>query len=460
MGDRVGRRAVVLGASMAGLVTARVLAEEYERVTVIDRDEVTEVEDPRRGVPQGAHAHALLAKGQQTLEALFPGMTEELRADGIPMVDMGEMHWFFEGRTWRPATTGLVVASVARPFLERWVRARVAALPEVEFVERCDIVGVRTTPDGGRVTGARVRRHGAASDEEVLEADLTVDCTGRGSRMPVWLEELGYARPEQEQVKIGLSYTTCEFDLPDRPLTGSLSLIPLATPGSPRGAFFGRVGGDRHILSLTGMLGDCPDPGLEGFLAYTRSLPVPAIHDAVGTTPPVAEPVTIRFPASVRRRYERLSRFPAGVLVLGDAVCSFNPVYGQGMTVAALEAVVLRDQLREGRVPEAGRFFRRIAEVVDAPWAIAAGGDLSWPEVEGKRTTQVRMVNAYMGKLQAAATTDGRITHAFMRVAGLIEPPTALMRPSVVARVVRGSLRRSGRAPGTRPIEQTGAKAS
>ncbi|WP_158883784.1 FAD-dependent oxidoreductase [Amycolatopsis anabasis] len=444
MGGQVGRHAVVLGGSMAGLLAARVLAEAYDEVTVVDRDELTGAEHARRGVPQGAHAHALLAQGQQTLERLFPGLTEELSSAGIPMVDMGEMHWFLDGAPWRPARTGLIVASVTRPFLEARVRTRVAALGGVRFLERCDILGLETSANRRVVTGARVRRHAADSGEETLRADLVVDCTGRGSRTPVWLDALDFAKPEEERVKIGLSYTTCEYDLPARPLKNDLSLIPLATPNSPRGAFFGRVGGDRHILSLTGMLGDRPEAGLRGFLDYARSLPIPGIYDAIKDTEPVAEPVAIRFPASVRRRYERLTRFPERLLVLGDGVCSFNPVYGQGMTVAALEAMTLRRHLLAGGPPSPLRFFRDISGVIDAPWDIAAGGDLSWPRVEGERSAKIRMVNAYMGRLQAAALRDSRITGAFMRVAGLIDPPTALLRPGMALRVLRHSWRRPG----------------
>jgi 2-polyprenyl-6-methoxyphenol hydroxylase-like FAD-dependent oxidoreductase len=451
VGKQVGDRAVVLGGSMAGLNAARVLSESYAEVSIVDRDQLVGESGPRRGVPQAFHAHALLARGQQGLDELFPGFTEELAAAGKPMVDMGEMQWYLDGQRLRPARTGLLAISLTRPALEAHVRNRVVAIPNVRFLGGCDILGLRTTPDGDRVTGVRIRRNGdgngAGGGEEVLPADLVVDATGRGSRTPAWLAELGYQRPAEERVAIGLAYTTCEFVLPSRPLENDWSYIPLATPANPRGAFMGRVDGDRHILSLTSMLGDHPSTDLEGVLACAKSLPIPYIYEAIRDTEPAAGPVKIQFPASVRRRYERLTRFPDRLLVVGDGVCSFNPVYGQGMTVAVLEALTLRQHLRQGQPPQARRFFRDIARVVDGPWAIAAGGDLAWPGVEGRRTFMTRVMNAYMGRLMYGMVHDSRITEAFMRVAGLIDPPQALLRPAMVLRVLRRTRHRSSALP-------------
>lgn len=443
MGNRAGRQAVVLGGSMAGLLAARVLADAFPDVTIVDRDELAGVTAPRRGVPQGPHAHALLARGQQVLEDLFPGLTAEFAAADMPLLDMGEMHWYLEGQRLCNAHTGLIAVSNSRPVLESIVRARVAALPGVTLATKHDVIGLVTTAGRDRVTGVTVRSQAAGSAERVLRADLVVDALGRGSHMPVWLEELGYPRPAEDRVKIGLAYTTCEYLLPDRPLENDLSIISLATPVSRYGAFFGRVGGDRHQLSLTSMLADPPSTDAEGVLACAKSLPVGRIYDAIRDVKPDTGPALIRFPHSVRRRYERLTSFPGGLLCVGDGVCSFNPVYGQGMTVAALEALVLRRHLRGGRQdwqpPEAGPFFRDISEVIDAPWAIAAGGDLAWPGVEGERTPQTEEMNAYMGQVMAAMMADGGITEAFMRVAGLIDPPGTLMDPGIRDRVLRAS---------------------
>ncbi|MFI6508996.1 FAD-dependent oxidoreductase [Streptosporangium sp. NPDC050855] len=440
MSDHVGNRAVVLGGGMAGLLAARVLSEAYTDVLVVDRDTLTGVTGPRRGVPQGRHAHALLARGQQILEELFPGLGDEFAAAGVPAGDLaGDLRWYFNGRRLRPARSGLMSVSATRPVLEARVRARVAALPNVAFLERHAVLSLSSTAGGERITGVRVAAEDETGPGRVLEADLVVDATGRGSRTPVWLEELGYDRPGEERVKVGLAYTTRHYRLSSDPYGDDLSINPVASPANPRGAFFPKLHDGSSQLSLTGILGDHPPTDPDGFLAFVRSLSAPEIYEAVRDAEPLDDPVTFRFPASVRRRYERLRRFPEGLLVMGDGVCSFNPVYGQGMTVAALEAMVLREHLRLGVPPRPQRFFRDISPVIDVPWEISAGGDLAFPGVEGPRSLKTRLGNVYMSRLHAAAARDGGVTEAFFRVAGLVDPPQRLFRPGLVLRVLRNS---------------------
>ncbi|VVJ20409.1 monooxygenase [Amycolatopsis camponoti] len=434
----LGDRAVVLGGSMAGLLAARVLSDAYAEVVIVDRDTLTGVDTARRGVPQGRHVHGLLARGQQILEELFPGFTEGAVAAGVPTGDLGELRWFFNGRRLQPGTTGLTCVSAARPVLESHVRRGVEKLSNVRLAERTDIVALVASAGNDRITGVRIHPHDGV--EQVLEADVVVDTTGRGSRTPKWLEELGYERPEEDRVKIDLTYTTRVYRLPDESiLNGDLSINPVATPSHPRGAFFSRIEGGKSAVSLTGVLGDAAPTDPEGFLEWARTLPVPDVYDVIKDAEPVDDPVAFKYPASVRKHFERLPRFPRGFLVMGDAACSFNPVYGQGMTVAALESLVLREHLARGGEVDAKAFFKDIDGVIATPWEFSASGDLAFAEVEGKRTAKVRMGNAYMAKLQAAATRDGSITRTFMRVAGLVDPPQSLMSPGMVLKVLRKS---------------------
>jgi 2-polyprenyl-6-methoxyphenol hydroxylase-like FAD-dependent oxidoreductase len=431
-------RAVVLGASMAGLLAARVLAETYDEVLLIDRDRVQGEQGYRQGVPHGRHAHGLVARGHQIMESQFPGLTDDMRAAGVTPGDFnGDIRWYVNGRRMLPSRSGLLSVPATRPVLERVLRERVQAIPQVRFLEEYDIVGLLADETGGRILGARIQRRDG-STEEAIPADLVLDTTGRGSRTPAWLAELGYERPAEDRVKVNLAYTTRHYRLDSDPFDGDLALIPAPTPACPRGAFFYPLpGGDGRVeLSLTGLLGDHPPTDADGFLEFTRSLPVPEIYQAVRDAEPLNDPVTFRYPASVRRRYERLTRFPAGLLVLGDAVCSFNPVYAQGMTVAAIESLVLRDHLRRDRLDPAA-FFRDIAREIDSPWEFTAGADLGFAGVEGRRTAKVRFANAYVARLQEAATRDATLTDAFIRVAGLIDPPSSLMRPATMLRVLR-----------------------
>jgi 2-polyprenyl-6-methoxyphenol hydroxylase-like FAD-dependent oxidoreductase len=441
MSRQIGDRAVVLGASMAGLLAARVLADAYAQVTVIDRDELPETRTHRRGVPHGRHVHALMPGGQQALGELFPGLTAELIAHGAPVGDLlANGRWYLNGHRLRQAHSGLVALSPSRPVLEGHVRARVRALPHVAFLDSCDIVGLAATPDGRRVSGVRVLRRADGGAEELLGADLVVDASGRGSRAPLWLEALGYPRPETEQVRVGLGYATRTYRLPPDALDGDRGLVQAATPQHPRSGVLLLLEGDRWMVTLGGRLGDHPPADPDGFLAFARSLRFPDIYQAVRDAEPLDDPVGFRFPASVRHRYERLDRFPDGLLVMGDAVCSFNPIYGQGMSVAALEALTLRRQLQRGAVPQPRRWFRDLARVVDVPWDIAVGGDLAVPGVQGRRTLRIRLVNAYIARLHAAAAHDASLASTFVRVAGLVAPPQTLLRPQVALRVLRAGL--------------------
>ncbi len=439
----IGDRAVVLGGSLAGLLSARVLSDAYAQVTVVERDELPEASAPRRGVPQGRHIHGLMARGQQVLEELFPRFTEELTAQGVPLMDQaGDTRLYLSGHRLMPSESGITVLSASRPCLEGYLRTRVRSLPGVTFADRCDVVGFATTPDRGRVTGARVIRRADGSTEETLDADLVVDATGRGSRTPIWLDELGYGRPAEEKISIGVGYASGTFRLTPGTLGRDLAIINAPTRAHPRGGGLSALEGDRYIVTLMGILGDHPPTDHPGFLAFAKSLQFPDIYDAIRDAEPLTAPVACRFPASVRHRYERLPRFPDGLVVTGDAACSFNPIYGQGMSVAALEALALRGHLTHGREPRTRKVMGDIARVVDLPWDMAAGGDLAFPGVDGSRSAKVRLGNAYLPRLHAAAAHDAKLAVAFLRVAGMLAGPQTLFRPNIVLRVVRRSGRR------------------
>jgi 2-polyprenyl-6-methoxyphenol hydroxylase-like FAD-dependent oxidoreductase len=471
MRDRQQDHAVVLGGSIAGLLAARVLAGAYDQITVVDRDELAPGSKPRRGVPQARHIHGLLPRGQQVLEQLFPGLTAELVAHGAPTGDLlADARLLFGGHRLARTESGLVLLSVSRPLLEDRIRARVRALPQVRFTPPSDAVGLRCTHEGRRITGVRLLRRADASAEEVIEADLVVDATGRGSRAPAWLQGLGFGQPDVDRVRVDVGYVTRLYRLPPDCLDGDLGCVHGHAPDWPRGGALARLEGDIWMLTLFGLLGDHPPKDPDGFDAFARSLPFPDINKAVGAAEPLEGPAGYRFPANVRRRYERMRRFPEGFLVIGDALCSFNPIYGQGMTVAALQALALRDHLRPGMTPASRPVLRALARVIDAPWELTIGADLTVPGVDGRRTPKLRVANAYVTRLQAAAAHDPALARAFIRVTALVDPPTALLRPRIVSQVLgararpdrpaggpanRSSDSPSPRLPGAAPASKT-----
>lgn len=438
----IGDHAVVLGASMAGLLAARVLSDAYDRVTVVERDVLPQGEANRRGVPHGRHLHLLHARGRELLDELFPGFTEQAVQAGAEVGDtLGSTRLQLSGHRLRQADIGLPGLSASRPFVEAHVRRQVKTLTSVHFEEGCDVLGLVTDSERGRVTGVRIAHRDEGGPEQTVSADLIVDATGRGSRTPIWLEQLGYPRPEEDRVEIGLGYATRCYRLRADALGDDLGIGTGPTPDNPRAGVVAPVEGGRHIVTLAGILGDHPPLDPDGFDAFAASLCFPDIPEALVGATPLDDPVGFRFPASVRHRYERLRRFPAGLLVMGDAVCSFNPIYGQGMTVAATEAATLRDLLSSGSPPAHQQYFQRIARMIDTPWDIAVGADLAFPGVPGRRTAKVRIVNAYVPRLHAAASTDSSLGRAFIRVMGMVDRPQGLLRPDRVLRVLWAHLR-------------------
>lgn len=453
---RTGGRAVVLGASISGLLAARVLAEAYPEVVLVDRDALP-AEEPatvRRGAPQARHTHALLAGGHRVLEELFPGLTAELEAAGAPVGDLlaDTRFWVNDVQLCR-GPSGMLALTASRALLESRLRARVRTQAGVTLTGARDVVGPVVATGSGdgasaaRVTGVRLAGRDGG-DQTVLDADLVVDATGRGSRTPRWLQDLGYTAPSTERVPIGLAYATRRYRLRREDIGGDVGILVTPSPRHPRGAGLALVEGGVGMLTLSGMLGQQPPTTPDGFVAYARSLPVPDVHEAVRDADPLDDPAPYRFPASRRLRYDRLRHLPAGLLVVGDAVSSFNPVYGQGMSVAAMEALVLRRHVDGGRSPDPVAFQRDVARVVRTAWELAAGGDLAFPAVPGRRTPRTRLANAYITRLHRAAADDPQLSRAFVRVAGLVDPPAALVRPTVVSRVLLPRPRRVARAEG------------
>ncbi|MBL8177040.1 MAG: hypothetical protein JNK48_20370 [Bryobacterales bacterium] len=426
--------AVVLGGSIAGLTAARILSSHFARITIVDQDQFPEDPLHRRGTPQARHTHGLLASGGQALEQMFPGLSRDLLEAGAIPADMArDIRWFQAGNCLARFASGLDGFVVGRPLLEKHVRRCVAALPNVRFLCGHRAEGLLATSDRTRITGVAIRG-------QELASDLVVDATGRGSQSPNWLASLGYAPPAEERLHIALAYTTRLFRHQSHHLDGDAGAVVPPTPTGKMGGVMVRQEHGRWTVTLIGHFGPHAPEDLSGFIDYAKRLPAPYIYEVVRSAEPLGDAVSARFPSSLRRRYERLVDFPEGFLVAGDAICSFNPIYGQGMSVSTLQAQVLGRCLEESPHRLAGRFFVEAAKLIDIPWSIAVGNDLRMPEAKGPRPAQVRFVNWYMQKLHRAAHADPVVAMAFHKVANLLAPPLSILAPSVVARVVRNLL--------------------
>jgi 2-polyprenyl-6-methoxyphenol hydroxylase-like FAD-dependent oxidoreductase len=449
--------AIVLGGSMAGLLAARVLCDHFARVTLVERDRLPEGSESRRGVPQGRHIHGLLAKGQTILFQLFPDLRAALVEGGATICDTAlEARWYHFDTYKLSFRSGIEGIFMSRPFLEALVRQRVLALPNLACLQEYDVAGLIASPDQRRVIGARIRRREPDAAEETLAADLVVDATGRGSQSPQWLEALGYTRPEEINIRVNCGYASRIYRRRPGDLSGARLIFTLPTPphGTRGGGLF-PIEGDRWLLSLMGWQSDYPPAGEQEFLAYARSLPAPDIAEFLRHGEPLSDIVTNRFPASQRRRYEQLERFPEGYLVSGDALCSFNPIYGQGMTVSALAAEALGQSLRAQRQEQgtldglSRRFFGAATKAMEAPWMLATGEDFRYPGTVGPKAPGTDLVNWYAAHVHRATAHDPVVYQAFLEVMNLNQPATALFHPLVIYRVLKGRLtarRATGRA--------------
>jgi 2-polyprenyl-6-methoxyphenol hydroxylase-like FAD-dependent oxidoreductase len=430
--------AVVLGAGIGGLLAARALSDHYQRVTVLERDPLPADTLQRKGIPQGQHFHTLLRGGGIVLDALFPGLTEDLVDAGAPLASGLDVRLILSGHDLSRVDTGTRAIQLSRPMLENYVRTRVADIANVKLVDGQPAVGLLAS--GGRITGVRLA---GPSGEENLDADLVVDAMGRSARTPAWLAELGYPAPTEDRIRVNMRYVSRELRL--APGTEAPHMLTLVgpVPGRPRALAFAVLEGERWILTLVGMAGDHPSATDEDdLLAFIKTVAPPNVYAAIRDAEPLSGPRTHGFPASIRRRYEKLREFPQGLLVFGDAICSFNPIYGQGMTVAAQEAKILQECLESGQQDLAPRFFQASAKAIEPAWRLAAGGDLRLPEIEGHRSFMTKVINRYVGRCHRVAVHDTVVSGTFRVVGALIKPPSAILSPRILLRVLIGGWRR------------------
>jgi 2-polyprenyl-6-methoxyphenol hydroxylase-like FAD-dependent oxidoreductase len=446
--------AVVAGASLAGLMSARVLSDHFDRVTVLDRDVWSDRRLPRRGVPHGGHAHGLLSSGRTVLEQLFPGLTDELVALGGVFGDIqNDTSWNLAGGQLACRPSDLKGVLVSRLTLESAVRERVLAIPNITLREEQGVSGL-SMADGGPVAlvdGVELfATHGPPAPVSRLAADFVVDATGRRSQAPAWLHRRGLDRPVQDRVGMDVQYATRWFERRPGDMDGYLATARGATPENPRGGVALAQEGDRWVVGLNGYHGRRPPLELEAFRQWARETS-PLIGALVSKATPLDDGSRFGLKAAVWNRYDKAQGQPANFVVTGDAVCGFNPVYGQGMSVAAREALVLDAVLATGAPDVAQRFHRGARPVIETAWRLSTGNDLALPETTGRRTGSGQLVGRYLHRLLVAAREDPGLAYAFLRVSNLEDSPASLFAPRVAARVLaRGG--RAGRAmPASRP---------
>jgi 2-polyprenyl-6-methoxyphenol hydroxylase-like FAD-dependent oxidoreductase len=442
MSSPIGKRAVVVGAGMGGLTAAAALADHFERVLVLERDTLPADAVDRSGIPQGRHVHALLAGGLLALGELFPGFEADLVEAGAVRLRAG-----LDVRTERPGfdpfpqrDLGFDAFAMSRPLLEWLVRGRVRALPNVELRSDCRVDALLARGDGRAVEGVRCGRPGAASER--LDADLVVEASGRGGLTLDLLPAIGLPRPEETAIGVDVRYATCVFAIPEDAPTDWKGVFHFPrVPRTSRGALLLPLEGRRWIVTLAGRHGEDPPGDADGFMASVRTLRTSTFFDALGGAKRLGEVVRFGFPESVFRHYERLTAFPRGLLVVADAICRFNPVYGQGMSVAAQEAVALRRLLAAcSGQPDpldglASPFFAEAAALIDTPWFGSAVPDFAHPDTRGTRPDNFEAMLKFAMALTRLAARDPDVHRLVAEVQNLLQSRRAYLDPKLLQRI-------------------------
>jgi 2-polyprenyl-6-methoxyphenol hydroxylase-like FAD-dependent oxidoreductase len=435
----VVRRAVVLGASIAGLMAARVLSDHADEVLIIERDAADAGGEPRAGVPQGTQVHGLLPAGQRQLERWFPGFFAEACAGGAVVPPVDRVQFWTDGvrHAHLPIVTDEAGVVSTRPFIEAIVRRRTLAIGNVRLLSgRADSIVV----DGDRVVGARYEPAEEPGRTVVVDAEFVVDAMGRSSRLGDWLQDAGWPRPPMRRMPIRLNYATAMFarTQDDAPQV----VVARSTAGPGRTARIGGINaveGDRWMVLIAGYADDRPTRDTDDFLRRCRT-DFPYVFGAVADTNPMIGSVVTYHQADSRRRdYHKLDRLPAGLVAAGDAVASFNPIYGQGMTSAVLHAACLSTFLRSS-TPLAGpasAYFARIKVVVDAAWQVSTFADLALPHVDGPYPPAYTLINWISEMIFESSMTDARLNDRLGLVTTMLAHPSSLMRPGTLLRAAR-----------------------
>jgi flavin-dependent dehydrogenase len=466
---RSGRsHALVVGAGFAGLLAARVLVEHFEHVTVVERDLLPAHPEFRPGVPQSRHVHNLLVSGNRIINRLFPGVDDELMSAGAHRFEWPADFLWLSPVGWggRPLSS-LVTVACSRELLEWVLRRRLAATTKIRFVEGLEVTSL-IAASGSRIRGVSTRmRHRSTSSAEHREfsADLVVDASGRDSDVSDWLIGLGYQRPSIDTVNSFAGYSTRLYARP-RNFSADWKVLGVQSrpPESKRAGVIYSIEGDRWLVTLGGSAYDYPPVDETAFLAFARSLPTPLFAEAIEAADPLSSIFGYRRMENNWRRFERLPVWPDNLMVIGDAVCTFNPLYAQGMAVSAKAALLMHDELmsvHNGRGPNqvggvGPRFQKALARQLTVPWLMATGEDFRYAATQGRRKFHTRITHAYLDRVIRVAASDPVVHHAFLEVMHLLRSPLTLLTPRVLGRVLKPRNRQHLRIePPPRPVAGT-----
>jgi 2-polyprenyl-6-methoxyphenol hydroxylase-like FAD-dependent oxidoreductase len=435
----LGQRAIVVGAGLAGLSAARVLSDYFDQVMILDRDELADDLLPRPGVPQGKHPHALLGGGLKALEALFPGFANHLLRAGAEPINPGcDMLNEIPGQdTWPRIKLRLRTYSMSRPLIERTLRLQVERIGNITVRGGCRVLKVEREANAYNARG--VQCQWSDGSLETISSDLIVDASGNGSVTMEFLKATGRRTPEETRIGVNMRYASARFER--FPIYDGYK-IAYTLPDAPeqaRGGLILPAENNTHQVVLIGRGNDIPPTDGDAFLRYARQLPTPTIYQAIKNAKRLTEITPFSFPESRWRHFAQLSDFPRGLLPIGDTICRFNPVYGQGITVAAQEAHMLSNLLRtldgDSRAGWVQAFLTKADTLIAHPWAMSAIPDFIYPDTTGERPPDLQDRLNFQRALGRLAVVDAEIYQLLVEIRHVLKPLTLLDHPSIVRRV-------------------------
>lgn len=441
--------AIVIGASISGLVNAKVLSKHFDKVIVLEKDKLNQnfLPEHRKGLPQAHHQHILLMKGRQLFEKIFPGFDDELAQMGSPELSYSNDVALYVGHGKLPRfPSNLKVRPSRRIWIDSLVRKRIAFLSNVEIKSNIQVKRLAFDPDFNRITGVLYQYQEDADQlnehkEDFLSAELVIDCSGRGSKINKWLKELSFSDIPKTEVDPKLGYASCLLDIPET--YNGVRNIEVAphVPDNPRAAGLWEVEKGTWLLTLIGMTGKYPPSDISGFKAFSDALPTPSISNILEQAQVISDIQSFRGTKNIWRHFETMSSYPHGLLVMGDALCAFNPLHGQGLTLIAQSAEILEQALYKGCVVNfsdtwSQSVYRKLNRVFISAWMFAVSEDMRWPETIGRKVDwKLKLAYRYTDLLLKTCQYSEHTTQVCLSVANMIKSPLSLIHPGILLRI-------------------------
>ncbi|MEH7374005.1 FAD-dependent oxidoreductase [Neobacillus drentensis] len=437
----LGKRALVIGGSIAGLLAARILSDFFEEVLIIEKDQKREKHLTRTGVPQGTHGHVLLKSGEEIFTELFPGIVDELIADGSVKSDFtSELAWNHHGSWKVKYHAGISIIQQSRPFLEWHIQRRLEMIPNISFLNGAKAKRMLINSDSTSIIGVEIQKDGEAAVP--LNANLVVDATGAGSNSTNWLRQLGFDAPQKTEVKVNLFYASRIYSsLSSKNKDWGNLLVYPNPPRQNRGGSISPIENQRWMVTLLGYGVESPPSTLEEFINYAKSLEQPDVYEAIKNGTPETDVSVYRFPALRRFHYENLQRFPNGLIVSGDAFCRIDPVFGQGMSIAALEAIALKKELQKAlnknKLSQISKnTHRSFSKIIDVPWLIALTEDFRFTHTDGAKPFGLPLLKWYVKRVILACESNQKVYGKLINVLQLKAHPISLFSSSTLKAVL------------------------